>query len=173
MWVAPGCCSTTASTCCVIPLHNGACPAPRCCLLIYGQKQESGKCDSRLRSCLVPQCLCLSQDVLVGARAVAPLALHSAGTLGPKQWLYKGRAALCALPLLRHCLLSQGGSDKGFPKAPGITPPSSQWPNYEVGVVPDRLWAWSPLTRKQWDGWGHETQGGGLSWALVLPRRWQ
>lgn len=118
-----GCCSITASTCCLIPLPQGACSAPRCCLLIYGQKQEPGKCDSKLRSFLVLQCLCLSQGILAGARAAAPVALHSAGTPGPKQWLYKGRAALCALPLLHHYSPSQAGSGKGFPKAPSITPP--------------------------------------------------
>lgn len=117
----PGCCSITASTC-LIALPQGACPAPRRCLLIYGQKQEHGKCDSRLRSCLVLQCLCLSQGILAGARAVAPLALHSAGTPEPKQWLYKGRVTLCALPLLHHYPLSQAGSGKVFPKAPSIIP---------------------------------------------------
>lgn len=178
-----GCCSITASTCCLIPLPQSACPAPRCCLLIYGQKQEPGKCDSRLRSCLVLQCLCLSQGILAGARAVAPLALHSAGTPGPKQWLYKGRPVLRALPLIHHYPPSCAGSGKGFPKVPSITPPptSPQWPNHEVGLVPARLWAWSPLSSSRdlmgWPGprdpgWGPLLSPGalqGLALAGVAP----
>lgn len=80
--------------------------------------------------------VCASQGILAGGGAAAPLALHSTGTPGPKQWLYKGRVTLCVLPLLCHHPPNQAGSGKGFPKAPSIAPPSPWWPNHEVGLVP-------------------------------------
>lgn len=38
---------------------------------------------------------------------------------------------------------------RAFPRPQALPPLSPRWPNYEVGLVPARLWAWSPLTRQQ------------------------
>lgn len=65
---------------------------------------------------------------------------------------------LYALPLLHHYPPKPGWQwQRAFPRPQASYPPSPQWPNHEVGLVPARLWAWSPLMGwlGPWDpGWG-------------------
>lgn len=103
-----------------------------------GKSGEPGKYESRLGSCLILQCLCLSSGASqLVLEPLLPQALCGTGTPGPKQWLYKGRAAFLVLLLLCRHSLSWGwwwwwgvqSSGRGFPKVP----PLPGWLNDEVG----------------------------------------
>lgn len=86
-----------------------------------------------------------------------------------------------AEPLSVHCRCStitpqaRLAVARAFLRPQASHPPSPQWPNHEVGLVPARLWAWSPLMGWSWPrdpGWGALLGPGalqGLALAGVSP----